>query len=199
MQSQTIDRRPYEDRESPGRNLGNAVPIRAYELDRRPTGFVPTSALPESWLPAAGVEKAIRAVARGGGPTKLRYDLPRGFEPLRRLIAARFADRGARVDPAQIVLTDSTTQALDLAARFLLAPKALVDDPRYFHLVQLLGVHRAKIVGAPYTREGPDVEALEAIFAEHRLLSKPGSSCGPPQAGAGAACGRPSRTVTTKR
>jgi DNA-binding transcriptional MocR family regulator len=141
------------------------------ELEARPDVLQPASGwLPESWLPAAGVEKAIRAVARGGGPTKLRYDSPRGFEPLRRLIAARLAERGARVDPAQIVLTDSTTQALDLAARFLLSPGdcAVVDDPRYFHLVQLLGAHRAKIVSAPYTREGPDVEALEAIFAEHR-------------------------------
>ena len=140
-------------------------------LEARPDVLQPASGwLPESWLPGAGVEKAIRAVARGGAPTKLRYDSPRGFEPLRRLIAARFADRGARVDPAQIVLTDSTTQALDLAARFLLSPGecVAVDDPRYFHHVQLLGVHRAKIVGAPFTREGPDVEALEAIFAERR-------------------------------
>ncbi len=141
------------------------------ELEARPDVLQPAFGwLPESWLPAAGVEKAIRKIARGAGPTKLRYDSPRGFEPLRRLIAARLADRGARVDPAQIVLTDSTTQALDLAARFFLSPGdcVVVDDPRYFHLVQLLGVHRAKIVGAPFTPGGPDVEALEAIFAEHR-------------------------------
>ncbi len=140
-------------------------------LEARPDVLQPASGwLPESWLPATGVERAIRAVARGGGRAKLHYDSPRGFEPLRRLIAARFADRGARVDPAQIVLTDSTTQALDLAARFLLSPGdcVVVDDPRYFNLVQLFGVHRAKIVGAPFTREGPDVGALEAIFAEHR-------------------------------
>src|SRR5271166_2386611 len=140
-------------------------------LEARPDVLQPGAGwLPESWLPAAGVEKAIRATARGGGPTKLRYDSPRGFEPLRRLIAARLADRGARVDPAQIVLLDSTTQALDLAARFFLSPGdcVVIDDPRYFSLVHLLGAHRAKIVGAPFTREGPDVDALEAIFAEHR-------------------------------
>lgn len=140
-------------------------------LETRPDVLQPGAGwLPESWLPGAGVEKAIRATARGGSPTKLRYDSPRGFEPLRRLVAARLADRGARVDPAQIVLTDSTTQALDLAARFFLSPGdcVVIDDPRYFSLVHLLGAHRAKIVGAPFTREGPDVEALEAIFAEHR-------------------------------
>ncbi len=89
---------------------------------------------------------------------------------MRRLIAARLADRGALVDPAQIVLLDSTTQALDLAARFFLSPGdcVVIDDPRYFSLVHLLGAHRARIVGAPFTREGPDVDALEAIFAEHR-------------------------------
>ena len=60
--------------------------------------------LPEAWLPAEGVERAVRAVARGPALTKLRYDAPRGFEPLRRLIAARLAERGAPIDPDQLVL-----------------------------------------------------------------------------------------------
>jgi DNA-binding transcriptional MocR family regulator len=126
--------------------------------------------LPESWLPAEGVEKAMRAVARGPALTKLRYDSPKGFEPLRRLIAARLAERGAPIDPEQLLLTDSSTQALDLALRFFLSPgdRLVIDDPRYFNLVALAGAHRAEIAAVPYTRDGPDVEALEAIFAQSR-------------------------------
>ena len=44
----------------------------------------------------------------------------------------------------------------------------VIDDPRYYNLIQLVDAHRAEIVAAPYTSEGPDVAALEAIFAEHR-------------------------------
>jgi DNA-binding transcriptional MocR family regulator len=155
-------------------NLDPAVDLLAIvrqSLDERPDVLQPAHGwLPESWLPAAGVEKAIRAVARGGGPARLRYDSPLGFEPLRRLLAARFAERGARVDASQIMLTDSAMQALDLAARFLVSPgdRVVIDDPVFYNFQQLLSAHRASIVGVPYTREGPDVEALEAVFAEHR-------------------------------
>jgi DNA-binding transcriptional MocR family regulator len=141
------------------------------ELQARPDVLQPASGwLPESWLPAAGFEKALRYVARSGGPARLRYDSPLGFEPLRKLIAARMVERGVRVDPAQIVLTDSTTQALDLAARLFLSSgdRIVIDDPRYYNLIQLVDAHRAEIIAVPYTSEGPDVAALEAIFAEHR-------------------------------
>jgi DNA-binding transcriptional MocR family regulator len=126
--------------------------------------------LPESWLPAEGIEKAMRAVARGPALTKLRYDSPRGFEPLRRLIAARLAERGQPIDPAQLLLADSATQALDLALRFFVKPgdRVVIDDPRYFNLVPLIGAHRAEIVSVPYTRDGPDLEALETLFAARR-------------------------------
>ncbi len=140
-------------------------------LQDQPDALHPASGwLPESWLPGEGVEKAVRAVARGPALTKLRYDSPLGFEPLRRLIAARLAERGSPIDPSQIVLTDSATQALDLALRFFVSPgdRVVIDDPRYFNLVPLISAHRAEILCAPYTCEGPDVAALEAIFARER-------------------------------
>ena len=140
-------------------------------LQDQPDALHPASGwLPESWLPGEGVERAVRAVARGPALTKLRYDSPRGFEPLRRLIAARLAERGSPIDPSQLALTDSATQALDLALRFFVSPgdRVAIDDPRYFNLVPLISAHRAEILCVPYTREGPDVAALEALFARER-------------------------------
>jgi DNA-binding transcriptional MocR family regulator len=62
------------------------------------------------------------------------------------------------------------TQALDLALRFFLSPGdcIVIDDPRYYNLVPLVGAHRAEIAAVPYTRDGPELEALEAIFAARR-------------------------------
>ena len=140
-------------------------------LEDRPDVLQPASGwLPESWLPSAGLEKAVRALARGVQSARLRYDSPFGFEPLRRLIAARLAERGAPIDPDRIVLTDSTTQALDLALRFLLRPgdRVVVDDPHYYNFRPLIRAHRAEVDAAPFTREGPDLAELEAIFAERR-------------------------------
>ncbi len=140
-------------------------------MEERPDELQPASGwLPEDWLPCEGVDRSVRAVLRGSVKNKLRYDLPFGYEPLRRLIAARMGERGIPVDPARVVLTDSTTQALDLALRFHVCPgdRVVVDDPRYFNLAQLVGAHRAELVGVPYTPDGPDVAALEKIFAERR-------------------------------
>ena len=82
-------------------------PIVRAALETRPDVLQPGAGwLPESWLPLDAVDKALRAVSRGGAATKLRYNSPRGYEPLRRVIAARLAERGAPIDPAQIVLTD---------------------------------------------------------------------------------------------
>ena len=140
-------------------------------LAEDPDALHPASGwLPESWLPAEGVEKAVRAVARGPGPQKLRYDAPKGFEPLRRLIAARLAERGAPIDPENLLLMDSATQALDLLLRFFLSPgdRVVIDDPVYFNLIPLAGAHRAEIAAVPYTRDGPDLDALETIFATRK-------------------------------
>jgi DNA-binding transcriptional MocR family regulator len=140
-------------------------------MEERPEELQPASGwLPEDWLPSEGVDRAIRLVLRGSSKNKLRYDSPFGYEPLRRLIAARLGERGLPVDPARIVLADSTTQAIDLALRFHVraGDRVVVDDPCYFNLAQLIGAHRAELTAVPYTREGPDLAALERIFAERR-------------------------------
>ena len=51
--------------------------------------------------------------------------------------------------------------------RFLVQPSDVVavDDPSYFRLLPLLKAHRVEVVAAPLTPEGPDVEALGALFA----------------------------------
>jgi len=123
--------------------------------------------LPESWMPEAGIQRALRDLARDRAFRKTHYDSAAGYEPLRRQLAVRLGERGVVVSPEQIVLTDSTTQAIDLAMRFLVQPGDVVavDDPSYFRLLPLLKAHRVEVVAAPLTPEGPDVEALAALFA----------------------------------
>jgi DNA-binding transcriptional MocR family regulator len=126
--------------------------------------------LPQSWMPEVGMQRALRDLARDRAFHKARYDSPIGYEPLRRQLAVRLADRGVVASPDQIVLTDSTTQGLDLALRFLVQPgdAVAVDDPSYFRQSPLLKAHRVDVVAAPLTPDGPDVAALEAIFAARK-------------------------------
>ncbi len=125
--------------------------------------------LPESWMPEVGIQRALRDLARDHGFRKTHYDAAVGYEPLRRQLAVRLGERGVAASPEQIVLTNSTTQAIDLAMRFLVQPGDVVavDDPSYFRLLPLLKAHRVEVVAAPLTRQGPDVDALGALFAAH--------------------------------
>jgi DNA-binding transcriptional MocR family regulator len=126
--------------------------------------------LPTSWMPEAGIRRAIRSLVRAEDATLTDYATPLGLAPLRQLLARRLAERGIEAGPEQILLTDSGTHAIDLLCRFLIEPgdAVLVDDPCYFNFHALLRAHRAKVVGVPYTPAGPDLGQFERALGEHR-------------------------------
>lgn len=126
--------------------------------------------LPASWLPEDGVRRALRAIARDPAAPLADYAVPSGLPALRQQLAWRLAQHGTEAPPEQIVLTDCGTQALDLVCRFLLEPgdTVLIDDPCYFNFHALLRAHRARVVGVPYTPNGPDLASFERALIEHR-------------------------------
>lgn len=126
--------------------------------------------LPASWLAEQSLRKALRTVSRAGVETLTNYGSPLGLPSLRQLISRRLGERGVEAAPDQIVLTESGTQAIDLLCRFLLEPgdTVLVDDPCYFNFQALLRAHRVRIVSAPYTPTGPDIEAFAATLAAEK-------------------------------
>ena len=126
--------------------------------------------LPASWMPEAGLRRALRTVARADDVTLADYGTPLGLPPLRQLLARRMAEHGIDASPDQIMLTESGTQAIDLLCRLLLEPgdTVLVDDPCYFNFHALLRAHQAKVVSVPYTPSGPDIELFAQALTEHR-------------------------------
>jgi DNA-binding transcriptional MocR family regulator len=74
------------------------------------------------------------------------------------------------VRPAQLLLTQGSSQALDLAVRRLVraGDAVLVDDPGYANLLFSLRFQGARLIGVPRTPQGYDLAALEALVAEHR-------------------------------
>ena len=126
--------------------------------------------LPDDWMPEELLRKGLRAIARSREASVTGYAPPLGTEPLRRLLALRVGDQGIEATPEQVLLTDSGTHAIDLVCRFLVEPGdvVLVDDPCYFNFHSLLRVHRARIVGIPYTPSGPDMTTFAQALTEHR-------------------------------
>lgn len=126
--------------------------------------------LPNSWLEEAGVRRVIAAIARHEGPHVVAYGNPYGYTPLREHLALVLGEMGIRADISQIILTESTSHALELIIRRLLAPGdcALVDDPGYYNLFGNLRLSNVRMLAVPRTSEGPDVESLERLAAQHR-------------------------------
>jgi len=126
--------------------------------------------LPADWLPQDSLRRALRAVSRAAPESLADYGTPLGLLPLRQWLSRRLALHGVEAGPDGIMLTESGTQALDLVCRFLVEPgdTVLVDDPCYFNFHALLRAHRVRIVGVPYTPNGPDTAAFEQVLSEQR-------------------------------
>ena len=75
-------------------------------------------------------------LARKNGAYLLEYGNPFGYLPLREHLALMLAGLGITAHPGQILLTQGTSQALELVIRYLLKPgdAALVDDPGYYNM-----------------------------------------------------------------
>ncbi len=126
--------------------------------------------LPPSWMPEAGVRRALRTLARAEDALLTDYSTPLGLKPLRQLLSRRMAEHGIEAAPDQIIITESGTQAIDLLCRFLVEPDdtVIVDDPCYFNFHALLRAHRVKVIGVPYTPNGPDLDRFAEALVEHR-------------------------------
>lgn len=145
--------------------------------------------MPE-WLPIAGIKQAMREVARQ--PQSLSdYGPAQGNILLRRYLSERLAQLNIQAEPQQLLLTSSATHALDLCIRLYLKPgdAVLVDDPGFYNFFALLRLHHLNIIPLPRQQDGPDVQALAALLAEHQpkayltnsVLSNPVGTCVSPQ------------------
>jgi DNA-binding transcriptional MocR family regulator len=125
--------------------------------------------LPNEWLFAEGVKRSLRALVAEdvdlGG-----YGEPKGYPELRRLVRDLMAEHEIATTAEQVLLTQGSSQALDLAARRLVraGDAVLVDEPGYANLLSSLRFLRARLIGAPRTPQGWDLDQLEARVREHR-------------------------------
>ncbi|WP_338524661.1 PLP-dependent aminotransferase family protein [Pseudomonas batumici] len=125
--------------------------------------------VPESWLDEAGLHLALRSLGRGSGRIA-DYGEPRGVLALRQWLQRHLGERGVPAQSEHIVLTHGASQALNMVINTLLQPGdcVLVDDPGYINLLANLRDHKVKIVGVPWTPQGPDVAKLDELLVRHR-------------------------------
>ena len=126
--------------------------------------------LPHEWMDETGIRQSLSALARKSGAHLIEYGNPQGYLPLREHLVLMLSELGITARASQIVLTQGTSQALDLITRHFIKPGdgVLVDDPGYYNLFGSLRLHGAKLLGVPRNPDGPDIDALERLAAEHR-------------------------------
>ncbi len=125
--------------------------------------------LPGEWLFQEGVRRSLRTLAAEnvdlGG-----YGEPKGYPPLRQLVRELLAEQEIAVTTEQVLLTQGSSQAMDLVARRLVRPgdAVLVDDPGYPNLLFSLRFLGARLFGVPRTPAGYDLVALERLVTEQQ-------------------------------
>ncbi len=125
--------------------------------------------LPGDWLFQDGVRRSLRGLAAEdvdlGG-----YGEPKGYPPLRQLVRDLLAEQEIAVSAEQVLLTQGSSQAMDLVARRLVraGDAVLVDAPGYPNLLFSLRFLGARLIGAPRTASGYDLVALERLIIEHQ-------------------------------
>src|ERR1700676_960937 len=127
--------------------------------------------LPGGWAHEDGVRAAMRAVARQSTLRLHGYGNSLGLAELRTHIARLLELRGIGAREDRIVLTQGASQALDLVVRECLKPgdAAVVEDPGYPPLLELLRYRGVRMLAVPRTDTGPDTDALARLLKRARV------------------------------
>lgn len=102
-------------------------------------------------------------------PTVLQYSTSEGNPLLREEIARQYAAAGLPTDPASLLVTTGSQQALGLLSTALLDPgdTILVEEPCYLAALQTFALAGARVIGVPYLGDDLDLDALESLAREH--------------------------------
>jgi len=124
-------------------------------------------------FPVAEIAAAAQAVLAESGASALQYSTTEGYKPLREWIARRYRQKkGMDVDPADILITTGSQQALDLAAKVLVdeGDPVVLEKPGYLGAIQAFSLYRPGWRSVPLREDGPDLEALDEALAGAKLF-----------------------------
>ncbi|MCG0238073.1 MAG: PLP-dependent aminotransferase family protein [Firmicutes bacterium] len=161
---------------SPAARLALAYPPPGAWMPPLPPGVVRLSAgypFPES-VPVADLAAALEALLAEEADAPLHYLGSRAMAALPGLIRQRLAQRGIPVGEGELLVTSGACQAIDLAARALIAPGApvAVEAPTYMEALEIFRNYTDAILGYPVDREGLVVEALAEDLRRRRTAGK---------------------------
>jgi 2-aminoadipate transaminase len=129
-------------------------------------------------FPVDAFAAACATVLKTDGRAALQYAASEGYAPLREWVAADLGRHSAlaglpwHIDPAQVLITTGSQQALDLIAKILIDKdsKVLVETPTYLGALQAFTPMEPALASVTSDAEGIDVDDLSAKAAGARFL-----------------------------
>jgi 2-aminoadipate transaminase len=120
-------------------------------------------------FPVDAFAAACATVLENDGPAALQYAASEGYPPLREWVANSLP---WKIDPAQVLITTGSQQALDLVAKILIDKnsRVLVETPTYLGALQAFTPMEPEFVSVGSDAEGIDVADLRAKAAGARFL-----------------------------
>jgi 2-aminoadipate transaminase len=96
----------------------------------------------------------------------LQYGPTEGYAPLREWIAARHSTASTKIDPANVLVTTGSQQALDLLGKTLIdaGSRVLVETPTYLGALQAFSLFEPHYASIPSDEHGPVLSALTPQF-----------------------------------
>ncbi len=160
----------------PQRGPARTAPVDATALIRgmfQVQGGLPApgmGTLPEDWLDAGLLQRALRRVASADASGWLRYGDPHGDASLRAALVRRLADLAIHADAQQIVTTMGATHGLDIVSRTLAqaGDAVLVDEPGWSVEYARLARLGLRLLPVPRGPDGPDLGVMRAMLQAHR-------------------------------
>lgn len=121
-------------------------------------------------FPVREVAAAAQKVLNECGEAALQYSTTEGYLPLREYIAQRYARKGVRVEPEEILITNGSQQGLDLIGKVFLnkGDAVVVERPTYLAAIQSFSLFEPVFRSVPLLDDGIDVDALADTLGESR-------------------------------
>ncbi len=120
-------------------------------------------------FPVDAFAKACATVLSTDGQGALQYAASEGYAPLREWVAASLP---WDIDPAQVLITTGSQQALDLIAKILIdkGSRVLVETPTYLGALQAFTPMEPEFVSVAGHADGIDVDDLAAKAPGARFM-----------------------------
>ncbi|MBN2214051.1 MAG: PLP-dependent aminotransferase family protein [Bacteroidales bacterium] len=115
-------------------------------------------------FPVSQIRIALDQVMSDGGKSTLQYSGSQGYLPLREWIAGRYYKRfGIKVAPDNILITNGSQQALDLAGKLFLDPGdcILMEKPSYIGAIQAFSAYDIKMEQISLEHDGISITELK--------------------------------------